>query len=349
MNTETQTAAIVKASEFTQLVAQKKEAYGALTINGLDDKQGYAAVDVARKEIKKIRVDIEKAFKAERDVLNVKVKENLAKEKEILAVVAPIENDLKAKQDIIDNEKQRIKDEDAAREKARIDARFDKINKLGVAFNGHAYSYGEATISTVDINLGSDEKIDQFISDVLTQKEVEETAKKVEAERVAKEQAEIAAAQKAEADKLAAAQAEQERIAKEQAAKAAELKAQQDAIDAEKRRIEQAKIDAENEVKRLAELEQAKKEAAEQALKDAELKRVADEKAAADAKAKSEKAAQKKALNAPEKVKLINYAKELRACVCVELSTDEAKIIMQESELKLRELLTFIQSEANKL
>jgi len=343
------TQELQKVNDFALTISDKSKEYSLLKIEGIEDKKGYAAVDVARKEIKSMRVLIEKTFKAERDILNVKVKENLAKEKEVLALVSPLELELKAKTDVIDNEKARIKAEEEAREAARIEARYAKINKLGLTFDGSTYSYGENRLSNIDIQTASDVVIDTFIENVLMQKEAEEATRKAEAERIEKENARIAAEQKAEAERLAAIKAEQDKIAAEQAAAAAKIKAQQDAIDAENARIEKQKQDAINEAKRLAELEQAKKDAAEKAVKDAETKRIADEKAKAESEAMAAEKARKKALNAPEKTKLLNYAKELRACVCVDLSTDEAKIIMQEVELKLAELLTFIESESNKL
>ena len=76
--------------------------YKSLTITGVDDKVGYALVDTARKDLKQIRVDITKKGKELRDDANKFAKAVIAKEKELVSIIEPLEKELKAKQDEVD-------------------------------------------------------------------------------------------------------------------------------------------------------------------------------------------------------------------------------------------------------
>ena len=80
----------------------KVERYKSLTINGVDDKTGYALVDTARKDLKQSRVDITKKGKELRDDANKFSRAVIAKEKELVGIIEPLEKELKAKQDEVD-------------------------------------------------------------------------------------------------------------------------------------------------------------------------------------------------------------------------------------------------------
>lgn len=85
-------------AEITELA----ERYKALVINGVDDKQGYKIVDLARKNLKAKRVEITKAAKLFRDEAIKYQKEVIALERSLVAVIEPTEKELKRKQDEID-------------------------------------------------------------------------------------------------------------------------------------------------------------------------------------------------------------------------------------------------------
>jgi hypothetical protein len=83
--------------------------YKDLTIQGVDDKAGYLQVDLARKELKKTRVQIEKDGKMFRAEAVAFQKQVLELEKELVAIVEPLEVELAEKLAVIDIEKEKIK------------------------------------------------------------------------------------------------------------------------------------------------------------------------------------------------------------------------------------------------
>lgn len=92
-------------AEITDLVSK----YSALEIKGVDDRAGYALVDNARKELKKVRINIEKTGKSLRAEALAFQKAVIEKEKELVGMVEPTEIELQDKQNQIDLEKEKIK------------------------------------------------------------------------------------------------------------------------------------------------------------------------------------------------------------------------------------------------
>lgn len=72
-----------------------------LTINGIDDKEGYAKVDAARKELKRYRNQIQNTGKAFRADAILFQKSVIALENELVAMIEPTEKRLNEMQDAI--------------------------------------------------------------------------------------------------------------------------------------------------------------------------------------------------------------------------------------------------------
>jgi len=68
--------------------------YRGIVIKGIDDKEGYQNANEARKELKKTRVAITKQGKELRDEANQFAKMVIAKEKELVSIIEPIEENL---------------------------------------------------------------------------------------------------------------------------------------------------------------------------------------------------------------------------------------------------------------
>jgi len=173
---------------------------------------------------------------------------------------------------------------------------------------------------------------------------------------------------KVEAEKLA----EQERIAKEeeererreQAIKEnerlkAEAEAKEKALEIERKRVaEEKRIAEEKANKEKAELEarlKAEAEAKEKALAEIESKRLAEEKRIQEEERKrkdEEKAradAEKKLRLAPDKEKLILFAKSLDELSLPELKAEEAQKIVSESKILLTKISNFIREKSSNL
>lgn len=73
------------------------EKHRGLTINGIEDVEGYKAAKAARKELGDWRINITKAGKKYREEALAYQREVLRQEKEHLEIITPVENELKAK------------------------------------------------------------------------------------------------------------------------------------------------------------------------------------------------------------------------------------------------------------
>lgn len=198
-----------------------------LVINGIDDAEGYAAVHTYRMKLKQSRVQIAKIGKEAREEALAYQKKVIAYEKELIGIIEPIEQDLQAKQDAIDEEKARLE------RIALLPSRKEKLTEIGLtvdddfliamdvdAFQEFYDSKKFEYIAEREAKIKADEEKLAADKNALEEAQRLDAAKK-EAEKQAQEKAvrdaEIAKA-KAEEDKLAAVKAEQEKAAREKQA-----------------------------------------------------------------------------------------------------------------------------------
>lgn len=329
--------------------------FSELKINGLEDVEGFKKVSGARKTLKAERVQIEKDAKELREGALRFQKVVIAREKELIAIIEPVENFLSIQEKAVEDEKERIRAENKRKEAERIQVR---VNALAVL--GHAIDFIDAAGMTDE---QFNERLTQAQIDYDQEQErrlAEQRAKEEEEKRLAAERAEILRIGAENEEKERAIKAEQERIAKEQAEreaaikaeqarKDAEIKAEQHKLAAERRAYEEQKAREEAEKKRQIELEEARKQAAEKARIEAEekAKREAEEKIKAEERAKEEALRLEKLR--PDKDKLMTYADSIAATVSPALSDQSALDILQYAEDALRDLAGLIRDKTSKL
>lgn len=98
------TTALVKENVTEKILKQIKDDFLPLKINGIDDKEGYKKVHEARMTCVKLRTTTEKICKKGREEAVKVQKEWLAKEKEVIAQITPVEEHLKKQEAAIDAE-----------------------------------------------------------------------------------------------------------------------------------------------------------------------------------------------------------------------------------------------------
>lgn len=171
-----------------------------------------------------------------------------------------------------------------------------------------------------------------------------EAAKRAEAERIAKEQAEAA-----ERERL---RIENERLKKEADEREAVLAAEREASEKELARIKaEADAAARAEAMRqnaLREVERVKAQAEREAREKLE-REIAAKNAAEAARLKAELAAQAKANRAPDKQKALAFAATVRALKAPEASTPEGKAVMAEITAKIEGFAKWIETQASNL
>jgi len=178
-----------------------------------------------------------------------------------------------------------------------------------------------------------------------------EAAKKAEAERIAREQAEAAERERLRVENERLRQEAAEREAKAKAEREAAERAQREA--AEKARKEREAIEAKAKAEREAaerELARIKAEQEAAAKKEREAREklereLAAKKAEEEAKAKAEAAAAKQAAAAPDKTKLRTIADSVRSIALPVVSTAEALRVLADIEAKREAFAKWIEDQ----
>jgi len=240
--------ALAFAETKTQLATM---AGNSARIVSITNKAGYDECHGARMALKNTRVEIEKRGKAAREDATAFSKSVIAKEKELIDIIAPEESRLNSIQAAWDAERE-------AERQAKIDAERERI----AAVERERLTLEQAEADRI--------RAEQQAAMEAQQAELDRQRAVLAAEREAQEtaiaeQRRIAAAELAEQERLAAV--ERKRIADERA----ELEREQ----AEQRRI---KAEADRvESDRLAKIERDRLDAEAKAAREAETKRLADE------------------------------------------------------------------------
>jgi len=239
----------------------------------------------------------------------------------IKALIIPIEEHLKEQEKFLElKEEKRLRDRNE-----------DRRNKL-------VLYVGEGNMSFYNLEHMTDEAFENLLATSKTSHEA-----KVEAEK------------KAEADKLAQEEKDLEerkkiRLENEQLKKEAEEKEKKLEIE---RKANEAKLEAEqkkNEAK--LKVEQKKREETEaklEAEKETQRKKERDERMAKEAKIKAEAEAKQKALLAPDKVKLIEFAGLIEKVTAPHVASREAGLIVNEAVKRLSEISGFVSEKAKTL
>jgi uncharacterized FlgJ-related protein len=121
---------LVKFNVTDAAIAQMAERYMKLTINGLEDTEGFKAVHVARMDVKGRRIEVEKTRKSLKEEALRFGKLVDGEAKRITALIAPIEEHLQSEEDKIQAEKDRIKAEEIEKAKAESAERAIEAERL---------------------------------------------------------------------------------------------------------------------------------------------------------------------------------------------------------------------------
>jgi colicin import membrane protein len=170
--------------------------------------------------------------------------------------------------------------------------------------------------------------------------------REIEIEKERQKQAEILAKQKAESEKKAKEEKEKAE------AKEKQLVAEREKAESERKKIEEAAKKEREEADRKLKAEQekarieAEKAKAEKDKLEAELKAEADKK---ENERKAKEAAEKKAKNAPDKEKLLEFAINIDNIAIPEIKSEEAQKILADVKMLLSKVSVFIREKSSGL
>jgi hypothetical protein len=313
-------------SAFEQAEKWRQQAM-SITVTSLDQKAEMKLARTIRLELKNIRVAAEKqrvSLKANALLMGKAIDgvNNL-----LLAAIVPLEKHLE--------EQEQYGERLAAAERQRIKL---EREELFAPFLGEGQSVAM-------LEMMSGEQWDSYFSDAkLLHGAKIEAAKRAEAERIAKEQAEAA-----ERERL---RIENERLRAEAIAAEAKAKAEREAAEkAQRETVDIARKEREAiEAKAKAEREAAEKEIARiKAESDAANARESQRLAQEAIKAKAEMLAKKKAESAPDKQKAVAFAATVRTLKTPDALTAEGKAVMAEITAKIEGFAKWIETQASTL
>jgi len=221
------------------------DTYSAMKIKDIDDLAGYKFVVQGEKDLKKLRTTIGKVRKTLTAPAISFQKGMIEKEKEILEIIQPLENDLNAKRTDYEDKVQ------AAKNKLFSD-RCTALDKHGYQLNGDFYVCSAINIEADKI---ADLTNDEF--DFYLQKGLEEMERIAAEEKRRKDEADALQKQRDEMD------AERKKFAEERAAfekEKAEMEAQKKALEETYEEVEKPKDEPKVEEKVVVETEKSKEE-----------------------------------------------------------------------------------------
>jgi len=318
-------------------IAEMESIYLCLEITDIEDKEQFDAVHSARMTVKGKRVEVEKRRKELKADALAYGKLVDTEAKRITGKLEPIESHLDAEERKVTDEQKRIKEIADRLEREMIDRRMESLLSFGV--NLPFFEVAAMDDGTFEMIL-----TDAHVKYEAEQKRLaeEEAARKAESERLEKVRKE----QEAEAKRLEdIRKSSEEESRKERDAIAAERRK----IEAEKTVLEAEKA-AEAQRKRQEEFEKQAAETARIAAVEAEKKR--QEQAAWAAKEKADKEAaeliRQEALR-PDKDRLVNYGKALMDVPRPDLKDKDAKEILGYATGAVYQILKTIAKKAGEL
>lgn len=231
-----------------------------LKISGVDDVDGYAIVFDSLQRLKKARTDVTKFAKSLRDEYTRKNRKIREIEGEYIAMIEPVESDLKAQREAVDEAKK------IAKRMILLPSRKKMLEEISITMtDDEILSFDETSFATMYMSAKQvfDEAVEQEKTRLLEKARADEEREK-ENLRI-KEEREAAVAQaKIDAEKEAAQKAKEakakaekdkkdaiDRLKQEQAdAETARLAAMKKAVEDARLLAEQEKLDEEEKVKR---------------------------------------------------------------------------------------------------
>jgi len=206
------------------------EKYKGLTIKGLGDKEGYKAVYDGQQELKKLRVDITKFGKKEREEALAYQKEVIRQEKELLAVIVPVEDALKFERDKIDEEKKKEE------RRVLLPSRVKMLEEIGLKVDDDIL----LSMDEKEFSETYNERKMTFLEEQERKRKEEEDAKR-RAEELEKAKTEAAEKAKKEAEAKAEREKKEEAERVEKEKKEAERKKEEELKKKEEEKIEAIK------------------------------------------------------------------------------------------------------------
>lgn len=207
---------LVKENITDKIIAKLKEDYLPLKIKDQDDKEGFLAVQSARKHCKSIRVIAKKICEHGRAEANAISQAWIDKQKDVVAQILEVEDALQALEDGHLAEKERLKAEKAAKIEKQGAERMSDLIRFGASLQGLNWVLGDVSYENQLIKETDPEIYAGIRAEYESQFNVNEAAKLKEQEMVKEEAAELQRQQNALKEQQAELQRQQEALKAQQ-------------------------------------------------------------------------------------------------------------------------------------
>ena len=332
-----QAQALERENITEKVLSDLEQRYTGLTIAGPDDKTGLQRIHDARMQCRSLRVLAAKICKAGREEAVAEQRRWLQAEKLVTARIEAVEKPLQSEEERITAEIARIRKEKAEAQARMIAERTAAANAIGWQ------------ITFEECKGMKDQDFSNELHRRRQEYDLAQEKARIEADRLAAQQAERDHLAAEEAARIEAQQAELLRKEEELAAREREIREREEAARRETERIEQDKRHA-------AELEEARKQAAEKAEADARLNAEQAERAkkeAAEAEARrieqEKAAAELKAAQAPDREKLLTLAFEINTHRLPEMQTEAGRQVINDVACLLTKVAEYITKKSSQM
>lgn len=228
-------ASLQKENITDKVIASLKEKYGGLKLRDVEDKENYLEIVSSRKEVRKVGIIAERICEAGRaDAIKIQ-RLWLAKQKEVLAKIAEVQDPLDAEIKKFEDHQESLEQERIRKQEEMFINRQSTLSKMGATFENGSFSLNHISYELSAIK-DSDEDI--WAETILPKYKRE--YEKNQAELVAQEKK-----REEEAAALKAAQEEMERQKKELEEQQKLFKEQQDKLKMEQEQAQKAIREAE--------------------------------------------------------------------------------------------------------
>lgn len=187
---------VARLSKFEVRAKELTAKYSALTINGVEDKDGYDEVKSARSELRSLRISTEAEKKAAKSPYLMICSSIEEKSKFILSTIQPFELKFQGMIDKVDEEKERIKAEKKRKQDEQLIQRQQQLTALGAVYMEGMFVLEDVSFEASAIRECDDQIFEEDIKPkfqfIFNRKEYERKLKeeneRKERERLAEEQ-----------------------------------------------------------------------------------------------------------------------------------------------------------------
>lgn len=156
----------------------------SLKIDGVDDKEGYAQVKEAIAVARTTKTSIEKKRKEIKEESLAFGRAVDSEARRLTDKIMPIYKDLQAKKDIIDKEKERIRQEKKREKELFVQKRAEKLMEIGMTFDGTKYFFEDHVIQVAELPIMNERNFNKLIESASETIKIQAKAREEEEKKI---------------------------------------------------------------------------------------------------------------------------------------------------------------------